>query len=430
MFSNIMLDVQRNKKLLFVSCVIIVFLFFRSWSHEKVFVQDFAMPFDSDVVKVAETEAYVGDVQEFQVEIVKGDSLVDILHHHGVNSKDIYDLLLSLKGKYNPQKIYKGQLIDLAIEYGEEKRLVSFDIRVDNKHKLISVRNDRGCFESRLVEMFTHKKLVKVSGVITGSLFVTAKNYGMSDQLVMNLARLYSRKINFNRDVQDGDKFEVIFEQFLNRSGDIIYDGDIIYASFIYKKKQIDLYRYTVGDGRQNYFYGNGEYASTNGSLFSYPLREIKVSSNFGKRYHPIHKKMIFHKGVDLVADIGTPVSSAGSGVVEYLGNRGGYGKYIKIKHDKNYSTAYAHLSKFAQDIEVGSIVRAGQVIAYSGKTGNVTGPHLHYEVLYDDEQVDPMKLDSYAVTSSLEGKEFVDFKRFVSKLHEDLINIERLDSL
>lgn len=129
---------------------------------------------------------------------------------------------------------------------------------------------------------------------------------------------------------------------------------------------------------------------------FVNPLNgNYRISSKFGNRKHPIHGRMAMHKGVDYAAKLGTPIHAAADGIIEYVGNNGGYGKYIRIRHENNYSTCYAHISKFNADIKSGSKVKQGEVIAYVGSTGAATGPHLHYEIIHNGKHIDPLTVEN-----------------------------------
>ena len=419
---------KQNKKLFFSSCIIILFLFCRGLYHEKLILHEITNFNIDDNINLQEEEKHVNNIKDFQVKVIKGDRLIDILEKYKVSKNDIYDLLSSLKTKYNINKIRTGQMIGLTIDNSEKPKLINFEIDIDPIRKIISTHNDHGKFESKIIENIQFKKNIRISQPIKDSLFSTATSNGMPDSLVMNLAYLYNEDLNLNRDIKDGDQFDVIFEQFIDEKGIISHYGNIIYSSLITNKgEKFNIYRYTKKNGLEGYFHENGKYVKSKHYLSGMPLSEIKISSTFGKRYHPIFKKMIYHKGVDFVANIGTPVKSTGDGVIEYVGNRGGYGKYIRIKHNKNYSTAYAHLNKFKYGLKVGSVVQLGEIIAYSGKTGNVTGPHLHYEVLYNNKHIDPMKVEFFTPNTSLEGTELEEFKKFTKKIQVSLKSNDKI---
>jgi len=126
--------------------------------------------------------------------------------------------------------------------------------------------------------------------------------------------------------------------------------------------------------------------------LLQRPLGKGRISSNFGMRLHPILGYQIQHKGIDFPAKTGTPIPAAADGTIERIGRNGGYGKYIKIKHNNTYSTAYGHLDSFNPELKKGSFVKKGEIIGYVGNTGRSTGSHLHYEVLQKGKPVNPLK--------------------------------------
>jgi len=144
--------------------------------------------------------------------------------------------------------------------------------------------------------------------------------------------------------------------------------------------------------------------------LMKTPIDGARITSSFGMRFHPVLGYTRMHRGVDFGAPTGTPVMASGNGVVEFIGWHGGHGKYVRIRHGTPYKTAYGHLSRYARGLKVGMKVRQGQVIAFVGSTGVSTGPHLHYEVLVKDEQVNPLGV-KLPTGRNLEGKELAAFK-------------------
>ena len=157
--------------------------------------------------------------------------------------------------------------------------------------------------------------------------------------------------------------------------------------------------------------YFNREGKNVKKSILKTPLDGARLSSTYGMRKHPISGFNKMHKGIDFAAPKGTPVYAGGNGVIERAGRNGGYGNYIRIRHNNGYKTAYAHLSGFKKGISKGVRVSQGEVIGYVGSTGRSTGPHLHYEIIYQNEQINPLtlKLPSGKI---LEGKELERFKK------------------
>jgi len=184
---------------------------------------------------------------------------------------------------------------------------------------------------------------------------------------------------------------------------------------------RIEVYRFTPSDGRTDYFKPNGE--SIRRALLRTPIDGARISSGFGMRKHPILGYSRMHKGIDFAAPTGTPIFAAGDGVITQIGRNGGYGNYIRIRHNSRYSTAYAHISRFAKGIRKGSRVRQGQVIAYVGSTGRSTGPHLHYEVLVEGKQTNPrsIKLPTGQILEGEDLKAFQAAKTEIDRLRNGL---------
>ena len=254
------------------------------------------------------------------------------------------------------------------------------------------------------------RKLLFISSDIKSSFF---DKEGLAPNTVMKLINVYKDfGIDFKKDIVPKSKLEVLCES--NQKA----EEKILYTSLITDKKAISLYHYESQSGKERYF--NKEGVSLKSSeIFVSPLNgDFRISSNFGNRKHPIHGKIAFHKGVDYAAKLGTPIHATAEGVIEYIGKNGGYGNYIKIKHNNKYSTCYAHISKFSSDIKLGSKVKQGQIIAYVGSTGVATGPHLHYEVIYNGKHIDPLTI-ARRTEVKLPDRELREFKLFVSKVDE-----------
>jgi len=233
------------------------------------------------------------------------------------------------------------------------------------------------------------------------------------------MIRAYSYDVDFQRDIQPGDEFQVMYERYFTDGGATARDGDILYAALTLGGKQMELYRYKTRDGIVDYFNRQGE--SIRKALLRTPIDGARVSSKFGMRRHPVLGFSKMHEGMDFAAPVGTPIYAAGNGVVEDLGPRNGYGNYVRIKHNQQIATAYAHLSKLGEGIRRGGRVQQGDIIGYVGTTGRSTGPHLHYEVLRGGRQINPMAVDMPSGIA-LEGRELVAFKHHVEETDRQFI--------
>lgn len=249
-----------------------------------------------------------------------------------------------------------------------------------------------------------------VSGEITSSLYGAAEKAGMGARDIQRLSNLFRYIIDFQRDLRKGDRFEVLFEK--DETGAL---ADILYAKLTNRGSEIALYR------GQNEFNELGYYDATGRSnkraLMRTPIIGGRLSSSYGMRRHPILGYDKMHRGVDFAAPKGTPILAAGDGVVDYAGWRGAYGKYIRIRHNGEYKTAYAHLSRFASNVKSGRRVKQGEVIGYVGSTGRSTGPHLHFEIIENGSRINPMQVADFGSINGLTGPELSKFKAQVAKI-------------
>jgi hypothetical protein len=228
-------------------------------------------------------------------------------------------------------------------------------------------------------------------GTIDSSLFVTGQEAEVPVPVMVDMIRAFSFDVDFQREIWPSDGFELIYERYHDRAGVLAKTGDILYAALLLSGRRVELYRFTPKSGRTDYFDANGK--SVRKTLMRTPIDGARITSGYGRRRHPILGYNRMHRGTDFAAPRGTPVYAAGDGVVEVAGRKGGYGKYIRIRHNGTYKTAYAHLNGYARKIRRGRRVKQGQVIGYVGSTGRSTGPHLHYEVMVNGRQVNPLKI-------------------------------------
>ncbi|AEI88593.1 putative peptidase M23 [Candidatus Midichloria mitochondrii IricVA] len=225
----------------------------------------------------------------------------------------------------------------------------------------------------------------------------------------MDFINIFSHQIDFQRDLEFGSKFKVVHEYQINDKGKKIKDGRIMYASLQVKDRNIEVYMHEFSDGTFGYFNKDG--SSIKKALLRTPVKSATVSSGFGMRKHPILGYSRMHRGLDYAAPRGTPVIASGDGVIEIMKYHSNYGRYVKIRHNKKYSTLYAHLDRFSSKFSAGSRVKQGEVIGYVGSTGMSTGPHLHYEVHVDGKQVNPAKITIIPKSLNLEDQQLVAFK-------------------
>jgi murein DD-endopeptidase MepM/ murein hydrolase activator NlpD len=220
------------------------------------------------------------------------------------------------------------------------------------------------------------------------SLYETALRNNVPNAVIDELVRIYSYDVDFQRKVQPGDSFEVLYSDDENGEG----KNEVRYASLAVGGDVKKYYHFqTTDDGTYDYYDEDGKSAKK--FLVRKPVAVGMVTSGFGWRTHPMLHISELHSGVDWGAPMGTPIFAAGNGAIEEIGVKGGYGKYVKLRHANGYETAYGHMTAFAKGLDVGSKVRQGQVIGFVGSTGMSTGSHVHFEIIINDRFVDPMKV-------------------------------------
>lgn len=352
--------------------------------------------------------------------VKKGDSFISILTSMGLSYDEAHSLYLAFKKVYNPANIRIGQEIVVSGVYDNKlKKLSSIESITIHENKIKShslKKNDAGKFEPQTHQEELITEVNSASGAISGSLSKSMNNQGVPNKIVQEFIKIFSYSVDFRRDVRKGDKFEIIFENNITKDGKVASYGNILYAGLQLRKEKVALYRYTDAKGNSDYYTEKG--LAMKKTLHKKPLafQNARISSPFGKRRHPIKKRWIIHWGVDYAAPKGTKIFAGGDGVVQVAKYNGGYGNYIKIRHNSEYSTAYGHMWKFAKGIRPGVRVKQGQVIGYVGSTGLSTGPHLHYEVLRNGKRVNPTTIRA-ATGKNLAGKDLKKFKLIVSDI-------------
>jgi murein DD-endopeptidase MepM/ murein hydrolase activator NlpD len=327
------------------------------------------------------------------VVLEKGSNLMATLTAAGLERSVAFNAIEALRDVYNPRKLRAGQEFDLVYGSDVEGDSGLFDtLRFQpDPETVVSVsRTDDGFTASSDKIALTPVRNVS-SGVIDQSLFLAAEKNGMPLSVLMELIELYSYEVDFQRDIQPGDSFEVMFEELRNDAGERVRYGDVVYASMTLSGHEVRLYSYTDSNGETDFYNQKGE--SYRRALMRTPINGARLSSGYGKRKHPILGYTKMHKGIDFAAPTGTPIFAAGNGTIAKIGRNGGYGNYIQIRHNDSYATAYAHMNGFAKGLKQGSRVKQGDIIGYVGTTGRSTGPHLHYEILQNNAQVNPIRV-------------------------------------
>jgi len=327
-------------------------------------------------------------LQYHHVKVKKGDSLAQIFSKLGIPLQELQQILAINAETKSLPKLIPDQKFDFIIS---ENNTLQELIFYKNTHTTIRVhRNTDNNFSAILEVKEYEMRTTYANGNITSSLFEAAQKAGLSETLTMEMANIFAWDIDFALDIRKNDHFAVLYEErFLD--GKYIGDGKIVAAEFINQNKTYQAIRYTDSESNTSYYTPDGR--SMRKAFLRTPVDFTRISSHFGKRYHPILNRMKAHKGVDYAAPRGTPIKAAGDGKIIFRGRKGGYGKTIVIQHGKKYSTLYAHMSKYAKNLATGKKVKQGQTIGYVGSTGRATGPHLHYEFRVNNSHRNPLTI-------------------------------------
>ena len=352
------------------------------------------------------------------VVIRSGDTLSVALTRAGGSREEAEAAIVAFREVHNPRKLRVGQTLSLAFEpengSNGTPRLAALALDVAADRDVVVTRSEDGAFLPSVVDRPLDRVLQRTAGTIDSSLYVSARAAGMPNQVLMEMVHIFSFDVDFQREIQRGNRFEVLYEAVFNRDGEFVENGPILCAKLEVGEREVELFRYEPDEGPADYLDAAG--ASVRKALMRTPINGARLSSGYGVRKHPILGYNKKHLGVDFAAPMGTPIYAGGDGTITMKGRHGNYGKYVRIRHNSTYSTGYAHLSGYAKGIKKGKRVRQGQVIAYVGSTGMSTGPHLHYEVMQGNRRINPMTL-KLPSGRKLKGHELAEYQAQVQKI-------------
>ena len=329
-------------------------------------------------------------VQKYYLQ--EGETFTGALKQADLEDDEINDVVNIISKKIDLRKLKVGTLIETYTKSINDKKIINEIIIYPDIEKKIYVKkvNNKFVAGEDKKKLFSKLKLYEVE--IHNSIYESLKKIDTPDEIIMEFVQLYSFDIDFQRDIRKGNKIKIFFEIYTDSKNNYIKSGNINFSEIILNDESYELYRFQ-SEGSEFVEYFNSDGKSATKALMKTPINGARLSSGFGMRKHPILGYNKKHQGVDFAAPTGTPIMAAGTGHIEFVGNNGGAGKYIRIKHLNGYKTSYSHLSKYASGIQKNVKVRQGQVIGYVGNTGLSTGPHLHYEVIFNGKRINPMKM-------------------------------------
>ena len=315
----------------------------------------------------------------------RGDTISDLLARLGVNDEEARAFLLQVKRGRSLQLLRPGTTVQART--AEDGGLLALRSITDNG-RLIGFDKQDTEFKAVEQQLSLAPQRQMKSGEIRSSLYAAADAAGLSDNVAIQIADIFSGDIDFHRDLRRDDKFTVIYEMFYHE-GRAIKSGRVLATEFINQGRSYRAVWFEDAEGKGGYYTPDGK--SLRKAFLRSPLAFSRISSGFAMRFHPILKTWRTHKGVDFAAPVGTHVKATADGTVEFAGWQNGYGNVIILKHQRGLSTRYAHLSRVAAGLRKGVRVQQGDVIGNVGQTGWATGPHLHYEFRVNDEVRNPL---------------------------------------
>jgi len=315
--------------------------------------------------------------------VAKGDTLGGLFSRAGLSAKDVYDITQLPLAKKNLLKIIPGE--EIAISKSAQGELHELTYRVDKVSTLV-ISHHNGEYKETVTTKEIENRTSFISAKIKSNFWNAAADAGLSGNHIMALANIFGWDVDFALDIRKGDHFSLLFEQ-QYADGQFLRNGKILAAEFINRGERFTAVRYTDGE----YYSQDGR--SMRKAFLRSPVDFKYVSSNFNpRRLHPVTGQVRPHRGVDYVAAIGTPIKAAGKGKVIKSSYNQYNGNYVFIKHNETYTTKYLHLTK--RKVKRGESVKQGQIIGTLGKTGRVTGAHLHYEFIVNGVHRNPRTID------------------------------------
>jgi murein DD-endopeptidase MepM/ murein hydrolase activator NlpD len=365
----------------------------------------------------AEARPGYGRPRNVEVRVKRGETLEGAVLRAGVTPEDARQAVDALGRAMDTVHIKAGLALEAAVArpQGDDRpaRLIGISLKTSPVRSVTLSRTFDGALRLRAMEEAVSDETTVADGEIDGSLYESAQRLGATPTLIAQVAKLFAHKLDFQRDIQPGDDFRLIFDRKVAESGRTVETGELEYAEI----HGVKFFRFARDDGQVEYFDEKGR--NVRGFLLRTPVDGARITSTFGRRKHPILGYTRAHQGVDFGAGRGTPILAAGDGVVTRASRWGGYGNWLQIRHSGGWATGYAHISRYAKGVRPGVHVRQGQVVAYVGSTGLATGPHLHYEVWKNGHRVNPIgaKVPQGTVLAGAELKRFQAQKAHVERL-------------
>lgn len=376
---------------------------------------------ESETTQEAEAAPLVPDILD-KFTIKPRENLSTVLKAGGLTNREIYLVTEALSDVLNLKQLQVGDEVEIGRMNTDtdEKQLLLVTVEDRRGNRYTAARSDEAnLFEASMVEPEVDLKLEYAEGTIEGAFINNARSAGIPTNVTQQIIWAFDGPVDFSRDLRKGDMFTAVFHKEYNKDGNPTGNGTLLYATLNIQKKDHERYLYKDSQGHEDYYDETGRIAR---KLFTmHPLKNPRQTSRFGQRKHPILGYTTMHWGADFGAPVGTPVRAPGEGTITQAGRRGSYGRYVQIKHNSEYSTAYAHMSRIDDKVYVGKKIKAGDVIGYVGNTGRSTGPHLHWELIKNGKKINPVT-QRITAQKKLAGTEL---ERFYAERNKMRMNLE-----
>lgn len=367
-----------------------------------------------DLINSREKEIHV---TEFTV---KQKPIYMALQESGLSNREVLSIVEKLNSVTDTRKLQNTDTYSISTTTGDQFAMLLLNKGLSHYY----VADVGGQLVAGVSDTEVKTRVRSTAGKITGSLFQSMLKDGVTIPLIIDLTDAFSWNIDFNTETRNGDEFAAVWEEYYTQDGAITRQ-DLVAAL------------YTGSVTGENYaFYYEDEFFDKTGKInkkmfLKSPIsfRGVRISSRFNpSRLHPILRIRRPHLGIDYAAPTGTPVQTVADGVVTFVGNKGGFGKYVEIRHTNNYVTSYGHLSRYASKAQKGTKVKQGDTIGYVGSTGLATGPHLDFRIKENNKFVDFLKMKnrSSALRSVPDSKR-ADFEE-VKELYLEALNQARAE--
>ena len=375
---------------------------------------------------VIEADDGVDDFDEREVRIVrvaKGDTLKTILTRLGAEAWQTNAMTEAAKATFPDGSLVPGLEVHATLVPSVTRTGRMETVRVSifgegQLHKVTVLRNGAGEYVASASPIDERRAIAAADGgnstqglSLYSSLYHAAQSQDLTTDTIMKVLRIHAFETDFRRRVRAGDTIELFYDMRDEERGGEAALGELLATSLTTAGETRRFYRFRSADGQVDYYDENGD--TSRKFLMRRPVRgdDVRLASGFGARRHPVFNTIRMHAGIDWAGPVGVPIMAAGNGVIEEIGRKGEYGNYVRIRHANGYKTAYGHMSRFAPGLATGARVRQGQLIGNIGNSGLSTGPHLHFEVMVNNQHVDPMSIQ-VPRERKLAGKALADFQK------------------